>query len=133
IGLNTINTLSYSNIPGGAGVPGTLVRLTPLAAPYLPDGSINMTPAIGSIDAAIISPLTLISKKDAILHRTRRLRTFNSLYGEVQIADGLRYRINVGLDFRQENANAYNGPLTFTNTATTQAASNARVNHGEAW
>ncbi|WP_211365938.1 SusC/RagA family TonB-linked outer membrane protein [Chitinophaga japonensis] len=133
IGLNTINTLSYSNTPGGGGVPGTLVRLTPLAAPYLPDGSVNLTPAAGSIDAAIISPLTLMTKKDAILDRTRRLRTFNSLYGELQITDGLRYRVNVGLDYRQENANAYNGPLTFTNTATTQASSNARVNNGEAW
>jgi TonB-linked outer membrane protein, SusC/RagA family len=134
IGLNTINTLSYSNTPGGGGgVPGGLVRLTPLAAPYLPDGSVNFTPAIGSIDAAVISPLTLKTKKDAILNRTRRLRTFNSLYGELLLAEGLRYRLNLGLDYRQENGNAYNGPQTFTNTAVSQASSNAQTMNGESW
>jgi len=133
IGLNTLNTLSYSNTPGGGGVPGGLVRLTPLAAPYLPDGSVNIFPAIGSIDAAVISPLTLITKKNAILARNRRLRTFNSLYGEIQITKGLRYRLNVGLDFRQDNGNSYNGPLTFTNTATVQSSSNAGITNAEAW
>lgn len=133
IGLNTMNTLSYANTPGGAGVPYSLVRLTPLASPYLPDGTLNLNPALGSIDASIISPLTLKTRKDAILNRTRRMRTFNSLYGEVQIIDGLRYRLNVGLDFRQENTNTYNGPLTFTNSATSQASSNAGVINTEAW
>jgi TonB-linked SusC/RagA family outer membrane protein len=133
IGLNTINTLAYVNTPGGGGVPFSLVRLTPLAAPYLPDGTLNLTPAIGSLDANIITPLTLITKKNAILARTRRLRTFNSLYGEVQLAQGLKYRVNVGLDFRQENGNTYNGPLTFTNTATSQSSSNASQGNIEAW
>jgi len=133
IGMSTLNTLSYSNTPGGGGVPSGLVRLTPLAAPYLPDGTLNLNPAIGSIDAAVITPLTLITKESSILARTRRLRTFNTLYGEVQITNALRYRLNVGLDFRQENGNGYNGPLTYTNTATSQASSNASISNGESW
>jgi TonB-linked SusC/RagA family outer membrane protein len=133
IGLNTLNTLSYSNSPGGGGVPGGLARLTPLASPYNPDGTVNLNPAIGSIDAAVISPLTLNTKADAILARNRRLRTFNSLYGEVQIANGLKYRLNLGLDYRQENGNGYNGPLTYTNTATVQSSSNASQSNAEAW
>ena len=133
IGLNTLNTLTYSNTPGGGGVPSGLVRLTPLASPYNADGTVNLTPAIGSIDAAVISPLTLETKEDAILARNRRLRTFNSLYGELQIIEGLRYRLNVGLDFRQDNGNGYNGPLTYTNTATVQSSSNASVSNAEAW
>ncbi|MFT3826938.1 MAG: TonB-dependent receptor [Chitinophagaceae bacterium] len=133
IGLNTINTLGYTNTPGGAGVPVGLIRTTPLAAPYNADGTVNLKPAAGSIDDAIISPLTLITKKDAILARNRRLRTFNSLYGEIQLAKGLKYRLNVGLDFRQENGNGYNGPLTYTNTATVQSSSNASIANSEAW
>jgi TonB-linked SusC/RagA family outer membrane protein len=133
IGLSTLNTLSYSNTPGGGGVPGGLVRLTPLASPYLPNGTLNLNPAIGSIDAAVISPLTLLTKEDAILARTRRIRTFNSLYGEFQITSALRYRLNVGLDFRQEAGNTYNGPLTYTNTAVSQASSNASTSNGESW
>ena len=135
IGLNTINALSYSNTPGGGGVPSGLVRLTPLAAPYNADGTVNLRPAVGSIDDPFtVSPLTLITKASSILARNRRIRTFNSLYGEVQIMKGLRYRLNIGLDFRQDNGNGYNGPNTYTNgAATTQASSNASITNADAW
>jgi len=133
IGLNTLNTLSYSNTPGGGGVPSGLVRTTPLAAPYNADGTVNINPAIGSIDANIVSPLTLITKKNSILARSRRMRTFNSLYAEVKFSNHLRYRLNVGLDFRQDNGNGYNGPLTYTNAATVQSSSNASLSNSEAW
>ena len=132
IGISSINTLSYLNNPGG-NVSSGLVRLTPLASPYNPDGTVNLNPAIGSIDAAIISPLTLLSKASSIYARSRRIRTFNSLYGEVQIINGLKYRLNVGLDFRQDNGNTYNGPLTWTNNATVQSSSNASIANAEAW
>jgi TonB-linked SusC/RagA family outer membrane protein len=133
VGLNTLNTLSYTNTPGGGGVPGGLVRMTPLASPYNPDGSVNLFPQIGHIDAAAVSPLTLMTKEDAILARNRRLRTFNSLYGEVKIIEGLKYRLNVGLDYRQDYGATYNGPTTYTNTNTNQDASNATTTNGEAW
>ncbi|MGH2564264.1 MAG: SusC/RagA family TonB-linked outer membrane protein, partial [Ginsengibacter sp.] len=133
IGLNTLNTFSYQNTPGGGGVTGGLMRLTPLASPYNDDGSVNLLPAIGSIDAASVSPLTLKTKHDAILARSRRLRTFNSFYAEVKILDGLRYRLNVGLDYRQQQDDSYNGPLTWTNTATTFAQANANVQNSTAW
>ncbi len=133
IGLNTMNTLSYTNTPGGGTVPGNLIRTTPLARPYNADGSVNLNPQAGHIDAAVISPLTLITKADAILANNRRIRTFNSLYGEVTILDGLKYRLQVGLDFRQDYGGTYNGPATYTNSNTSQQSSNATVTNGEAW
>lgn len=133
IGINTLNTLSYTNTPGGSSVTSGLIRTTPLASPYNPDGSVNLTPQAGSIDAAAISPLTLITDKAAILARTRRIRTFNSLYGEVQLITGLKYRLNVGLDFRQDQGDSYNGPGTFVNTNTSQSSSNASTSNAEAW
>ncbi|WP_353719914.1 TonB-dependent receptor [Dyadobacter sp. 676] len=133
IGLNTLNTLTYQNTPGGGGVPGGLVRLTPLAAPYNADGSVNMFPAEGSIDAAGVSPLTILTKKDSFLGRTRSLRTFNSLYAEVNILPGLKYRFNAGLNFSQSNYNGYNGPLTYFNSATVQSSSTAEISNTEYW
>src|SRR5436190_9482546 len=135
VGLNTLNTLTYSNTPGGGGVPGGMIRVTPLADPYNADGSVNIRPAKGSIDEPnIVSPLTLKSKSDAILARSRRLRTFNSLYGEVQILKELRYRLNIGLDYRQQQSDSYNGPNTFTNaTSTSFSQANANVTNAEAW
>jgi len=133
VGLITTNTVSFSNTPGGNGVPGGLIRLTPLASPYNADGSVNLLPAIGSTDATAVSPLTLITKSDAIVAKNRRIRTFNSLYGEYQIIKGLKYRLNVGLDYRQDQGGSYNGPLTYTNTATSFSQANANVNNQENW
>lgn len=133
IGLNTLNTLSYTDTPGGGGVPGGLVRLTPLASPYNADGTVNIFPSEGSIDAAGVSPLTIMTKKESALGRTRSIRTFNSLYAEVNILPGLKYRFNAGLNFSQSNYNGYNGPLTYFNTATTQAGSTAEISNTEYW
>ena len=135
IGVNTMNNLSYLDTVGGSGVPGALIRTTPLASPYNPDGTINLRPAVGSIDAPnIVSPLTLKNNSNSMLNRTRRIRTFNSLYGEVQLLPDLKYRLNVGLDFWQLQGDSYNGPNTFTNpTATTYSQANANVTNEEAW
>src|SRR5580700_1746814 len=73
IGVNTINDLSYQNLPGGTGVTGTLMRLSPLDAPYNPNGTLNLYPLAGSIDATVyVNPLTLKTAKSSILNRTRR-------------------------------------------------------------
>jgi len=133
VGVNAINTLSYQNTPGGGSVTQGLMRLTPLASPYNPDGSVNMLPQVGSTDGNVVSPLTLITNSAAILSRTRRLRTFNSLYGEVNIIDGLKYRINVGLDYYQDKTDNYSGPNTWVNTATSQSGSTANVRNTENW
>ena len=134
VGLNTLNTLTYTNTPGGAGVPSNLVRLTPLASPYNADGTVNLMPAVGSLDAPnYISPLTLTTRADAILARNRNLRTFNSLYAEVNIIDGLRYRFNAGLNYSQGAGNGYGGPLTYVNTATVQSSSSASLSNSETW
>jgi TonB-dependent starch-binding outer membrane protein SusC len=131
VGMNTINTLSYQNTPGGSAVPVGLMRLTPLASPYNPDGSVNLLPQAGQTDGSAINPLTLITKSSAILARNRRLRTFNSFYGEVDLIKGLKYRANVGLDFYQDKIDNYSGPGTYVNTALQQSQSQANVRNTE--
>jgi TonB-dependent starch-binding outer membrane protein SusC len=139
IGFNTINTLSFTNGEGLNPLYNTL-KLSPLTAAYNPDGSINLFPIIGSSDPTSMSPLTIIDKTDAIKNTRRRIRTFNSLYGEVQILRDLRYRINVGLDFRHDHTGNYLGPNTLYNAGTstppnlgTTAASSISTGEGEAW
>ena len=133
IGLNTINTLSHTNNPGGGGVPGFLTGLSPLSKPYNDDGTVNLFPKLGTIDAAQISPLTLISRADDILSKSRSIRTFNSLYGEVNILNGLKYRFNAGLNFSQSAFNGYGPPNTYVNNATVQSSSNADLSNSEFW
>ncbi|HTR28008.1 MAG TPA: TonB-dependent receptor [Puia sp.] len=134
IGINTINSLAYTNLPGGTGVTGTLMRLSPLDAPYNPNGTLNLYPLAGSIDATTyVNPLTLKTAKSEILNRTRRLQTFNSLYGEWYILPGLRYRMNIGLNYAQNYTGSYSGPQTFVNANTSLASATATVANTETY
>lgn len=110
-----------------------MTGLSPLSKPYNDDGSVNLFPKLGSIDAAQISPLTLISRADDIVSNSRSIRTFNSLYGEVNILDGFKYRFNAGLNFSQSAFNGYGPPNTYVNNATVQSSSNADLSNTEFW
>ncbi len=134
IGINNLTTLQYTNTPGGSGVTSGLLKLSPLTAPYNTDGSVNLLPLTGSIDAANISPLTLITDANAILNNDRRFRTFNSVYGEVSFLKYFKYRLNVGLDWSQDNNNQYTGANTYVNSSiTTQGNTTASVSNTEAY
>lgn len=133
IGLSTRNTLTYGN---GAGVNPlyAAMRITPLAPAYNADGSIYLYPQDGTVDqTATANPLTL-NDRDNIVDRTRRLRTNNVLYGEVNILEGLKYKLNLGLDFRQENRGTFFGPKTIIRPdAATAAQATASIANSEAW
>ena len=134
IGINTINSLAYTNTPGGSGVTGSLMRLSPLDAPYNPNGTLNLYPLAGSIDATTyVNPLTLKTASSEILNRLRRLQTFNSLYGEWYILPGLKYRVNIGLNYAQNYTGSYSGPETFVNANTSLASASATVGNSETY
>lgn len=109
---------------------GGALRLSPLVSPYNADGSINLLPEIGSIDAVTVNPLTIRDKSENT-DQSRRLSTVNTLYGELKIIDGLKYRANVGLGYYNTNGGMYTGPNNFYNTATSFSQSNESVNASE--
>ncbi|MEI9921534.1 MAG: TonB-dependent receptor [Bacteroidota bacterium] len=120
IGLSTQNSLNI-NDGENANPMFQLLTLSPLYNAYNADGSVYNLPATGSIDATTRNPL-LLRNGDSWRQQRRRLRTFNALYGEVKIVDGLKYRINVGLDFSTDNYGAYYGSETpFQNGAANTA------------
>ena len=134
VGVNSLTTLSYNNNPGGTGITSGLMRLSPLTSPYNANGTLNLLPQAGSTDASSVNPLTLITDPTAIYSNTRELRTFNSLYGEVNILKDLKYRVNVGLDFTQVNGGNYTGPDTYANSnITTLAEATTQVTNDEAY
>ncbi|HEY3405487.1 MAG TPA: TonB-dependent receptor [Ohtaekwangia sp.] len=124
LGLTTINTLSYQNTPAGSNLPNTLMRLSPLAE----SDALVLTQSSDQW----YNPNTIEDKDEAVLASTRRLRTFNSLYAEVDIISGLKYRINVGLDFYQDQVDNYTGPGTILmGVGATQADSRASIRNTE--
>ncbi|MBL0744539.1 SusC/RagA family TonB-linked outer membrane protein [Chryseolinea lacunae] len=120
IGLNTLNSV---NITDGenANPMFQVITLSPLYRAHNADGSINELPATGSIDNTTRNPL-LIYNNDLWKQQRKRLRTFNSLYGEVKLTEGLRYRLNVGLDYFTDTFGDYRGSNTpFQNGAISTA------------
>ncbi len=131
VGINMLNSLSFTN--NGGNPVGGLIRMSPLVAPYNADGTINQLPQAGSIDGAVVNPLSIKYNSAAILNNDRRLRTFNSLYGQWNIIPGLKYRVNVGLDYSQDQSGTYMGPNTFYNNSTSLASASESVLNSEAY
>ena len=104
VGFNTLNTFTNQNDPSYSSLYGILTS-SPLATPFDANGNPILYP---NNDTALNNPLVGYTQ-DARLQQRRRLRTFNSLYGQVNILKGLDYRINLGLDGRTENNESFTG------------------------
>jgi TonB-linked SusC/RagA family outer membrane protein len=120
IGLNTMNSFNITD-GEGASTMFSLLTLSPLYNSHNPDGTILEKPALGSANPETLNPL-LMYRDNTWKQQRRRLRTFNSLYTEVKIIEGLKYRLNLGLDLFQDNYGQYLGSNTpFLNGGTNTA------------
>lgn len=127
----TTNT-SYSTTNGAdLGLYNTL-SASPLASPYNADGSLKRIISMPSDDQWVYTRESIENLDDGWAHKTRAFGTYNSLYGEVEMpwVQGLKYRVNLGLNYRQENHGRYTGEGVFSVTAdnpSTAAISNAHT------
>lgn len=129
VGGSITENLAVSN--GGNRYPvGGAVRLSPLVSPYNADGSINLTPQVGSLDAATVNPIT-IRDKSTNTDQNRRLSSINSMYFEANIIDGLKYHANLGFNYYSSGGGMYTGPNTFYNSNTSYAQASENVNASE--
>ncbi|GAA0526084.1 SusC/RagA family TonB-linked outer membrane protein [Chitinophaga japonensis] len=81
------------------------LKMLPIAAPYDSSGKLITLPTGDSQQ-----PNALLDYEDdnRVEDRTR-FRLFTSLYGEVDLAEGLKYRLNVGPDIQQNNYGLFQG------------------------
>ncbi|MBN1417020.1 MAG: TonB-dependent receptor [Bacteroidales bacterium] len=148
IGLNTLNSVNvsngtqfinqqpntsgFSNSPFGGSIMFPILTLSPLMPPYDTLGNILIRPGGNSEDRENqYNPLMLKENNNDWVDRTRRLRTFNTLYAEVDIVKGLKYRLNLGLDYRQQEFDQFQGRDSYFRTRDQSAR--ARVNNGDGW
>ncbi len=128
-------TNSNANLTQGSQVNvGGLLRMTPVADPFNPDGSWKRTVRTTIDEPWVYSREIVEGLEDEWLNETRGFASYNSLYGEVKIpwVEGLKYRLNVGLDYRQSNGGTYTGEgVTSTNPTTQSVASisNSQTHH----
>lgn len=130
IGFNSMNSYSVRN--GSTIAPMfSILALSPLMPAYDDAGNIVRSPSGNDDDkAGTYSPLLLKNNNDDWDDRIRRLRTFNSIYGEVELAKGLKYRLNVGLDYSQEENAQFRGTDTYF---TVRKGNQASVRNEEEW
>lgn len=103
VGFTTMN--SYAITDGeGANPMWSLVSMSPLARAYNVDGTMKEQPVYDTYET--YNPLTL-RDHNRWGERRRRVASFNSFYGEVNLMEGLKYRANIGLDFSQDKYNNF--------------------------
>ncbi len=125
------------NISGGnqVGIYNNL-STDPIANPYNADGSLKRTVKMPLDENYVLTKdrLDSLDNRGAWINETRGFATYNSVYGEVNIpwVEGLKYRINVGADFVQNNNGNYTGVgINNVNaqTVSTAGISNAQTYH----
>ncbi len=110
-GFNTNNNFNQTD-GSQVGLYNTL-SMTPISNPYNPDGSLKRSIQM-ILDNQYVFTKDVIERlhdNDQWLNETRGFASYNAIYGEVKapFLDGLKYRVNLGLDFIQLNNGAYTG------------------------
>lgn len=112
-------TNSNFNVTNGAGLGmyGVL-SMSPIANPYNADGSLKRTVQMPLDNSYVYSKSGLESMGDKWKDQSKAFGSYNSFYGEVKIpgVEGLKYRLNLGADFRMSNAGNYTGVGIFSTT-----------------
>jgi len=129
---NTNYTVSEGNGVSGAPTLG----YSPLANPYNPDGSFKRTMSTASnIDQSwIYVRKTLEGLGDKYVDESKGFSSYNNIYGEVSLPiTGLKYRLNVGLDYLTSNSGNYTGVGVFNVNAAAPSSAGKGNNQTYHW
>ncbi|MBK1442140.1 TonB-dependent receptor [Parapedobacter sp. ISTM3] len=107
IGASILGNYSITNGQNLNPYDDTLLE-NPLGVPYDENGELVFLPTPDGLRSNPLSELV----PGALLNRNKRMRLFSSLYGEVQLAEGLTYRLNFGPDLIQNRVGNFQGRYT---------------------
>ena len=125
VGFSTNANYSITN-GASLGLYNTL-SATPIANPYNKDGSLKQRINMSNDTQWVYSKSTIESLGDGFKDQTKAYGAYNNFYGEVKIpwVDGLKYRMNIGLNYRHSDYGNYVGQGVFSDNA--NAKSHATV------
>ncbi|KQT22542.1 SusC/RagA family TonB-linked outer membrane protein [Chryseobacterium sp. Leaf405] len=129
---NTNYTVSEGNGVSGAPTLG----YSPLANPYNSDGSFKRTMSTASnVDQSwIYVRKTLENLGDKYVDESKGFSSYNNIYGEVSLPiTGLKYRLNVGLDYLTSNSGNYAGVGVFNVNAAAPSSAGKGNNQTYHW
>jgi TonB-linked SusC/RagA family outer membrane protein len=124
LGFTTNNSYSLSE-GNNVGIYGVL-NSSPIANPYNADGSLKRTIKMPLDEQWITTRSTVEDNQDKWLSQTRSFATYNAIFGEFKMpgVEGLKYRINLGVNYRQSQGGSYTGQgINAVNPTTVSTAS----------
>lgn len=132
-GFITNNNYSV-NQGNNMGLYGTLSS-SPIANPYNEDGSFKRTVKMPLDENWVYARETIDALGDKWIDQTKAYGSYNTLFGEVKIPgiEGLKYRLNLGLNFRMSNGGSYTGEGVFNATATTVSTASVSNSLSTGW
>ncbi len=120
----TTNT-DYNTSEGNQVGLYNVLSMSPLASPYNADGSLKQSIQMPLDNNWNETRYIVDSLKDQWLNPIKTLGTFNNIYGELTIPGvrGLKYRVNIGLNYSTTDNDSYTGTgITSTNATTPSVA-----------
>lgn len=110
-GFTTYN--NYNESRGNqVGLYNTL-SMSPISTPFNPDGTKKRVIRMAADDQFVFTKDVVenLTETDQWINETRGFASYNAIYGEVKapFLTGLKYRVNLGLDFIQDNNGGYTG------------------------
>ncbi|PSL32211.1 SusC/RagA family TonB-linked outer membrane protein [Chitinophaga ginsengisoli] len=121
VGLSTLNTYSVTN-GENANPMGQVLRANPLVSPYDSTGALINAYVPGTANQ-VWNPLSNFLPGAAVETR-KRSGTFTTLYAEVSLAKGLKYRFNAGAEIRNDVYGNFYASKTTYNQGTLSTSSN---------
>ena len=105
---------------------------SPIANPYNEDGSLKRTLKINTRDEFFVVTRDVVENlEDSWLNEQKGFGTYNNLFAEVQCpwVKGLKYRVNLGLNYRSTKGGVFTGEGI--NSSTADTPSTASLEHTE--
>lgn len=121
IGFSTNNSYSVNN-GNNLGLYATL-STTPVIDPYNADGTLKRVVRMPADDSWVYTRESINNLGDSWIDKTKAFGSYNTLFGEVSIpgVKGLKYRLNLGGNFRTSNGGSYTGEGVFAVNETTES------------
>ena len=119
VGISSYLMNSIRNGANRTNLFSSTLNQNPLAKAYDDQGNLIFSQ---TSDALLTNPMSELVP-GAQVDEIKKYRIFNSIYAEVSILDGLKYRLNVGPDFTIVRAGRFIGSLTNDNKGANATAS----------
>lgn len=128
-----LTTNSNYNVTKGSNIDlYSVLNNTPLVNPYNEDGSLKRTVKLNSQDENFVVTRDVVENlEDSWLNEKKGFGTYNNLFAEVQCpwVKGLKYRVNLGLNYRSTKGGVFTGEGI--NSSTADTPSTASLEHTE--